>query len=110
MLATLFLIACTPLGVGLQVYKVIKPGTYFSSYEWLTTPKYDIKNKEHVDIVDGVAKGNALPDVRSIADALKAGKDAGFELVMHYDVALNADIPWQVSEIHSTQCTVWRSS
>mmetsp|Transcript_12341 Transcript_12341/g.23406 ORF Transcript_12341/g.23406 Transcript_12341/m.23406 type:complete len:370 (-) Transcript_12341:537-1646(-) len=80
-----------------QVYKVIKPGTYFSSYEWLTTPKYDIKNKEHVDIVDGVAKGNALPDVRSIADALKAGKDAGFELVMHYDVALNADIPWQAA-------------
>lgn len=80
-----------------EIYKQLKPGAYFASYEWLTTPKYDIKNPEHRQIVDGVAEGNALPDVRTIQASLDAGKAAGFELVRHIDEALDVDIPWQAA-------------
>ena len=31
-----------------------------SSCEWLRTNKYDKNNKRHVDVVDGIAEGNAL--------------------------------------------------
>ena len=56
-----------------QIYKVIKPGTYFSTYEWLRTPKYDAGNASHVAVVDGVAEGNALPAVRTVSETLAAG-------------------------------------
>jgi len=80
-----------------EVYKVLKPGAYFATYEWLTTPEYDINNPEHRRIVDGVAEGNALPDVRTIPATIAAGKKCGFEIVYHKDVALGADIPWQAA-------------
>lgn len=78
-----------------EIFKVLKPGAYFASYEWLTTPIYDSNNAEHVRIVDDIAEGNALPDVRSIPAALDAAKEAGFEVVFHGDYALGADIPWE---------------
>jgi hypothetical protein len=80
-----------------QVYKVIKPGTYFSTYEWLRTPKYDASNAQHVSIVDGVAEGNALPAVRTVSETLAAGAAVGFELIRHEDIALTAQIPWQAA-------------
>ena len=47
-----------------QVFKVLKPGALFSScsHEWLKTNKYDKNNKIHVNVVDGIAEGNALPE------------------------------------------------
>merc|ERR1712216_883114 len=51
-----------------KVFTVLKPGALFSSYEWLRTNKYDKNNKRHVDVVDGIAEGNALPEVRTIED------------------------------------------
>mmetsp|Transcript_36001 Transcript_36001/g.78555 ORF Transcript_36001/g.78555 Transcript_36001/m.78555 type:complete len:372 (-) Transcript_36001:383-1498(-) len=80
-----------------QIYKVMKPGTYFSSYEWLTTPLYDINNPKHVRVVDDIAEGNALPSVRSIPEIVAAGNAAGFELAHQSDEALGVDIPWQAA-------------
>jgi 24-methylenesterol C-methyltransferase len=80
-----------------QVFKVLKPGAKFASYEWLKTPKYDPKNPNHVRIVDGVAEGNALPDVRDLADVVAAAKEAGFVVVSTTDVALGAQIPWHAA-------------
>merc|ERR1719478_1573521 len=55
-----------------KVFHVLKPGALFSSYEWLRTDKYDKNNKVHVDVVDGIAEGNALPEVRTIEDCVAA--------------------------------------
>lgn len=59
------------LGCGLQlsevyaeIYRVLKPGAIFASYEWVSTAKYDGSNKDHVRIIDEINFGNGLP-VRS---------------------------------------------
>jgi len=40
---------------------VLKPGSYFASYEWVSTEKYDPNNKDHVRIMDEINYGNGLP-------------------------------------------------
>ena len=72
-----------------KVFTVLKPGALFSSYEWLRTNKYDKNNKRHVDVVDGIAEGNALPEVRTIEDCIAAAKEAGFEVQYTLDRALD---------------------
>ena len=44
-----------------EVYRVLKPGCYFASYEWVSTKKYDPKNRDHVRIMDEINYGNGLP-------------------------------------------------
>ena len=78
-----------------QVFAVLKPGASFASYEWLRTDKYDPSNKTHVDIVDGIAEGNALPEVRTIEDCIQAAKGAGFEVTLTFDRATTGGVPWQ---------------
>lgn len=44
-----------------EVYRVLKPGSYFASYEWVSTKEYDPKNRDHVRIMDEINYGNGLP-------------------------------------------------
>ena len=44
-----------------QVFKVLKPGASFVTYEWVATPKFDANNPEHVKIMDEINYGNGLP-------------------------------------------------
>ncbi len=44
-----------------EIFRVLKPGATFVSYEWVSTPKYDPKNPEHVRIMDEINFGNGLP-------------------------------------------------
>ena len=74
---------------------MLKPGALFSSYEWLRTDKYDKNNKVHVDVVDGIAEGNALPEVRTIEDCVAAAEEAGFKVQYTKDRALEGTKPWQ---------------
>jgi 24-methylenesterol C-methyltransferase len=78
-----------------KVFHVLKPGALFSSYEWLRTDKYDKNNKVHVDVVDGIAEGNALPEVRTIEDCVAAAEEAGFKVQYTKDRALEGTKPWQ---------------
>ena len=78
-----------------QVFQVLKPGALFASYEWLRTEKYDKNNKLHVDVVDGIAEGNALPEVRTIEDCIEAAKAAGFDVQFTFDRATVGAVPWQ---------------
>jgi 24-methylenesterol C-methyltransferase len=80
-----------------QVFAVLKPGALFSSYEWLRTKGYDKNNKAHVDAVDGIAEGNALPEVRTIEDCIAAAKEAGFEVQYTFDRATTGGVPWQAA-------------
>lgn len=79
-----------------EVFRVLKPGSYFASYEWVSTEKYDRNNRDHVRIMDEINFGNGLPEMRTYREAEKAGKDCGFELVLSYDVATASPVcgPW----------------
>eukprot|EP00983_Pelagomonas_calceolata_P101550 1158706-Pelagomonas_calceolata.AAC.3 len=59
---------CSPLCLGSQleavygeIFRVLKPGATFVSYEWVSTPKYNPNNPEHVRIMDEINFGNGLP-------------------------------------------------
>ena len=59
--------------------------------------KYDKNNKIHVDVVDGIAEGNALPEVRTIEECIAAAKEAGFEVQYTFDRATTGGVPWQAA-------------
>lgn len=44
-----------------EIFRVLKPGAVFASYEWVSTTKYNSSNKEHVRIIDEINFGNGLP-------------------------------------------------
>ena len=44
-----------------EVFRVLKPGAKFASYEWVSTAQYDPNNAEHVRIIDEINFGNGLP-------------------------------------------------
>jgi hypothetical protein len=44
-----------------QVYRVLKPGAIFVSYEWVSTSIFDKSAKEQVAIIDEIIIGNGLP-------------------------------------------------
>mmetsp|Transcript_31415 Transcript_31415/g.57040 ORF Transcript_31415/g.57040 Transcript_31415/m.57040 type:complete len:382 (-) Transcript_31415:444-1589(-) len=79
-----------------EVFRVLKPGSYFVSYEWVSTKDYDAKNPEHVKIMDEINFGNGLPEMRTWLEAEEAGKTVGFELVRSLDLATSSTVagPW----------------
>ena len=77
-----------------QVYRVLKPGSYFVSYEWVTTKMFDANNKAHVQTVHDVVVGNALESMRSEKDVMNAATAVGFEVVKIEDQALRSEVPW----------------
>ena len=44
-----------------EVFRVLKPGSLFVTYEWVSTGKFDSKNPAHVKIIDEINYGNGLP-------------------------------------------------
>lgn len=44
-----------------EVFRVLKPGSYFASYEWVATKDYNPSNPDHVRIMDEINYGNGLP-------------------------------------------------
>eukprot|EP00002_Diphylleia_rotans_P028243 TRINITY_DN56_c0_g1_i2.p1 TRINITY_DN56_c0_g1~~TRINITY_DN56_c0_g1_i2.p1 ORF type:complete len:351 (+),score=59.70 TRINITY_DN56_c0_g1_i2:88-1140(+) len=82
------------VGIYSELYRLLKPGSYFGAYEWVMTNKYDPENAHHREIKLGIENGDALPDLVTgdvVTDALKA---SGFEVVDVRDLALTGDIPW----------------
>lgn len=79
-----------------EVYRVLRPGAYFVSYEWVATRYFDAKNPDHVRIIDEINIGNGLPEMRTWKEAEDAGKAVGFELVMSVDMATASPVcgPW----------------
>jgi len=79
-----------------ELLRVAKPGAYFGAYEWVMTDKYDATNPEHVQVKDGIERGNALPELALIKDVKKSMTDAGWEDVETKDMVGNSDAktPW----------------
>jgi sterol 24-C-methyltransferase len=82
-------------GIYSQIFRVLKPGGVFGVYEWLMTDAYDNDNPSHREIRLGIEQGNGISNMEKISVALKAIKDAGFELEFHEDLADREDVaPW----------------
>lgn len=84
-------------GVYSQIYRVLKPGQLFATYEWCLTPKYDPNNEEHRLIKKKIEEGDGLPDMASQEECVQALRDVGFEIVEYRDCALDGHYggePW----------------
>lgn len=80
-----------------EVFRCLKPGSFFVTYEWVTTPEYDASNKAHVAIADEIIIGNGLPKLNTWKEAEEAGKKVGFKLVKSRNLAIKPDgslTPW----------------
>jgi hypothetical protein len=67
-----------------EIFKALKPGGLFLSYEWVSTKDFDASNPEHVRIIDEINFGNGLPEMRTWTQAEDAGKAVGFKLVTRW--------------------------
>lgn len=77
-----------------EVYRVLKPGSMYVSYEWVTTELYRVEEPEHVDIIQGIERTNALSGLRRYSDIVNAAKKVGFEVVEEKDLAKPPAKPW----------------
>jgi len=81
-----------------EVFRVLKPGGYFSGVDWIVTDKYSSKNRKHVALREGIEVGNGLPVLATAEGVKKALVKAGFELVEAFDaercVHEPGQIPW----------------
>lgn len=81
-----------------EIYRVLKPGASFVGDEWCLTPAYDADNPEHRRIKRDIEVGNGLPDIVSIHGVLDALRGAGFDIVLHVDLASSGspETPWHL--------------
>ena len=80
-----------------EIFRVLKPGGVFGSYEWCLIDKYDPENAEHKKIKHGIEEGNSLPDIASTEQVVIALKQAGFAVLQEEDRAKRLspnDIDW----------------
>jgi len=84
------------VGVYSEIFRVLKPGSLYASYEWVMTNKYEESNPEHVRIRKGIEVGNGLPELKTPEHLLDALKESGFEVLEFRDIARNSDddTPW----------------
>jgi sterol 24-C-methyltransferase len=69
-------------GVYGEIFRVLKPGQIFATYEWCLTPKYDKNNPEHVLIKKKIEEGDGLPDMAYTHECTQALIDVGFEVIV----------------------------
>lgn len=93
-----------------ELNRVAKPGAYFAVYEWVMTDKFDPTNPEHVQIKEGIEKGNGLPELAMEKDVGNAMKEAGFELLESKDLVPYADAktPWFLPLSGSLTISGWK--
>ncbi|PWA70387.1 ERGosterol biosynthesis methyltransferase [Artemisia annua] len=60
-----------------EIFRVLKPGSMYVSYEWVTRDLYHAQNPKHVDIIQGIERGNPLPGLRSYTDIAETAKYVG---------------------------------
>jgi len=98
------------VGCYSEIFRVLKPGHYFGVYEWVLTDKYDKTNPKHVEIKEGVEKGNGLPELATWKEVEDAAREAGFEVLESRDIAHNADkkTPWYLPLAGALTISGWK--
>jgi len=85
------------VGVYSEIFRVLKPGGIFATYEWCLTDSYDKNNAEHRWIKKAIEEGDGLPDMCHTSLCTKAVQNSGFELVEARDCAFDGHVggePW----------------
>ena len=79
-----------------EVFRVLRPGACFASYEWCLTESFDPGNAEHRRIKNDIMVGDALPDIAGTQEVRAALRSAGFVLLEAHDRASDSDpeTPW----------------
>lgn len=57
-----------------EIYRVLKPGAMYVSYEWVTTEHFKADDPEHVEVIHGIERGDALPGLRNYTDIAEIAK------------------------------------
>ena len=82
-------------GVYSEILRVLKPGGVFGVYEWFMTEAYDNENLQHRQIRLDIEQGDGIAQMVKISDGLAAMEAAGFEMMMHRDLAaVESGPPW----------------
>ncbi|KAK6939017.1 Methyltransferase type 11 [Dillenia turbinata] len=91
-----------------EIFRVLKPGSMYVSYEWVTTDKYRGEDAEHVEIIQGIERGDALPGLRSNTDIAETARKVGFEVVKEKDLAKPPAKPWWL-RLKMGRIAYWRN-
>jgi len=70
-----------------EIFRVLKPGGKFISYEWCLTDSHNPADGEHLLAKKRIEEGDGLPDICYTKDCDKALKKVGFELIESRDAA-----------------------
>ncbi|KAI9314697.1 S-adenosyl-L-methionine-dependent methyltransferase [Obelidium mucronatum] len=70
-----------------EIFRVLKPGGLFGSYEWCTTDKYDESNLEMKRVIHLYEEGNSISKLYTISQCIAALKTVGFEILETKDLA-----------------------
>jgi len=68
-----------------EIFRVLKPGGVFGSYEWCLTDRFDPNNAEHQKIKQGIEEGDSLPDIATTGQVVSAMEKCGFKLLHQED-------------------------
>nr|AAK00294.1 sterol methyl transferase [Pneumocystis carinii] len=82
-------------GVYSEIYRVLKPGGLYASYEWVMLTEYDENDPEHQQIVYGIEIGDSIPKISKIGEAEAALIKVGFEIIHSEELSTkNSPLPW----------------
>lgn len=91
-----------------EIYRVLKPGSMYVSYEWVTTELYRADDPEHVQIIHGIETGDALPGLRNYKDIAETARKVGFEVVDERDLSKPPAQPWW-ARLKMGRIAYWRN-
>jgi sterol 24-C-methyltransferase len=92
--------SCDKVRTYKEVFRVLKPGARFVSYEWVLTDKYDHSNETHRQIRHQIELGNGLPSLDHASTMVAALREAGFIVEDSFDViermedSAAKNVPW----------------
>ena len=82
-------------GVYAEIFRVLKPGGTYATYEWLLADRYDPSDPHHRQISYDIEIGDGIPGMVKKSVAVKAFEDVGFEIIHDEDLADKGDeVPW----------------
>jgi len=98
------------VGVYSEIFRILKPGGLYGSYEWIITDQCDVNNPEHKRIKEGIEKGNGVADLQKPSSILESMRKAGFEIIESRDLAYRSDknFPWYLPLSGSFSITGWK--
>jgi sterol 24-C-methyltransferase len=82
-------------GVYSEIFRVLKPGGTYATYEWLLDDSYDPSNPHHRQVSYDIEIGDGIPGMVKKSVAIEAFQQVGFKVEHDEDLADKGDeIPW----------------